>query len=82
MAWLAEMTKAVDYGIVSVSVNGTAAAKTIDLFAPEVKHERFDLGVFDLKEGANRLAIAIAGANDAAIKRHMVGLDYVLLKAE
>ncbi|HAK94878.1 MAG TPA: DUF2961 domain-containing protein [Planctomycetes bacterium] len=75
----AELTKAVDYGIVQVLVNGAKAGEPIDLFAEKVGHVRADLGEFDLAAGANRLEVVITGANAKAVKRHMFGLDYLLL---
>jgi hypothetical protein len=75
----AELTKAVDYGIVQVLVNGAKVGPPIDFFAEKVTHVRADLGEFDLPAGANRLEIVITGANPRAIKRHMFGLDYLLL---
>lgn len=75
----AELTKAVDYGIVQILLNGTKAGQPIDLYAEKVAHGRVDLGEFDLTTGENRLEIVITGANPKAVKKHMFGLDYVLL---
>ncbi len=75
----AELTKAVDYGIVQISVNGAKAGAPLDLFAQKVEHGRVDLGEVDLQAGENRLEIVITGANEKAVKKHMFGLDYVIL---
>ena len=78
----AQLTKAVDYGIVQISINGTNAGKPIDLFNRGVINQRFDLGVFDLATGVNRLEIVITGTNPAAVQRRMFGLDYLLVSPE
>jgi hypothetical protein len=74
------LTKAPDYGIVQVSVNGKKAGKPIDLYDPQVTSAVVDLGEFNLKEGQNTLMVQIAGANGKAVKAYMFGLDYILLK--
>ena len=76
----ANLTKANDYGIVRIRINDRAAPRLFDRYAPRVSHDRLDLGVFPLKKGSNRLVIEIVGANDRAVKRHMFGLDYLLLR--
>ena len=75
------MTKARDYGIVKFSINGQAIKQEFDLFnAPEVISTGVvSLGVHALDKGENRLTIEIAGANPAAVKAFMFGLDYVYL---
>ncbi|MFV1964234.1 MAG: glycoside hydrolase family 172 protein [Pirellulaceae bacterium] len=72
------LTKAVDYGIVEVRINDTRGV-TFDRFHPRVDHDKLELGIHDLKQGPNRLVVEIKGANDAAIKKHMFGLDYLQL---
>ncbi len=75
-------TFAKDYGIVRVAVNGRSLTKDLDFYNHEVETRDVDLGVFELKKSRNRLRITIAGANEAAEKRHMFGLDYLLLSKE
>ncbi len=75
----AELTQAVDYGIVQMLVNGAKAGEPIDLFADRLAHSRANLGAFELAAGANRLEVVITGANAKAVKRHMFGLDFLLL---
>ena len=77
----ANLTKAVDYGLVEISVNDSPG-KQFDRFHASVKHDLVDLGTFDLTEGPNQLEVKIVGANEKAIPRYMFGLDYLLLKAE
>jgi len=78
----AALTHAVDYGIVNISINGQNIKNVVDLFNHEVETRDVDLGVFTLKKSRNRLKVTISGANEAARKRHMFGLDYLLLKKE
>lgn len=75
----ANLTKADDYGVVQLTVND-GPSKQFDRFHPTVKHDLLELGAFDLKPGANRLAIKIVGENKNAKPRRMFGLDYLLLK--
>jgi hypothetical protein len=76
------LTKARDYAIVQLYVNGEKAGKPIDLFNEGVAPTGpIDLGAFDLAAGKdNKLTIEIVGANDKADKSYMVGLDYILVK--
>jgi hypothetical protein len=81
---IAAMTKAIDYGIHQLSINGEAAGKPIDAFHDGVIHTGpVELGTFDLRDGANALSVKITGTNPAAKpKNYMFGLDYLLLKPE
>ncbi len=76
----AELTQAVDYGIVQMEINGVKAGSPIDLYAPQVEHKRFELGAFDLKKGTNQLKVTITGTSDKGMKKHMFGFDYLLIK--
>jgi hypothetical protein len=79
---IVRLTKAVDYGIVQLYVNGQKAGDPIDLFQADGvgRTDELDLGTFDLKEGRNLLTAEIVGANSKAKKDYMFGLDYLLLK--
>lgn len=76
---LAVFTKARDYGIISVRLNGfETLLQEFDLYDPHVIDTGEEiLGDFDLKQGANTLEIKIIGTNPSAEPRHMVGLDYL-----
>ena len=75
---LARCLKAPDYGIAQFAINGARAGKPVDFYHEKVIFPKeFDLGTFALKQGENQLAITITGANPKAIKRYMVGLDYI-----
>ena len=79
---IAKLTHAPDYAIIQLYVNDTKAGDPIDLFKPGGYGPLpdIDLGPFDLVKGRNTLTVEIVGANDEAIKSHMVGLDYIKLK--
>lgn len=74
----ANLTKAVDYGIVQLAVNDTEAPP-MDRYNQGVAHDKLSLGMMDLPEGTHRLTVTITGANEQAVKRQMFGLDYLLL---
>ncbi len=77
---LAALTKAVDYGIVKLTLEGRELT-TIDLFNNGVVSTgELDLGAHDLAAGEHRLGVEIVGANDRAVKSYMFGLDYLRLE--
>jgi len=80
----AQLTKAIDYGIMEISLDGKGVAGSpFDLFNRSVVATgELDLGVFDLGKGEHTLTVEIAGANEAAIKSYMLGLDYVKLEKQ
>lgn len=79
---LGRFLKARDYGIHQLAINGQKAGEPLDFYnSPEVVPTgEIDLGTFDLKAGANELSITVVGANPAAVKGYMFGLDYLMLK--
>jgi hypothetical protein len=77
---LAQLTKAVDYGIVQLSLDGEKLGPPVDLFHDGViPTGELDLGTHALSAGEHKLAVEITGANPKAVKSFMVGLDYVKL---
>ncbi|MBN2512495.1 MAG: DUF2961 domain-containing protein [Sedimentisphaerales bacterium] len=78
-AMTAALTKANDYGIIAIAVNGKPLAEKLDLYNPAVITEEIALGTCQLKQGVNQLEVKIIGSNPEAIKRNMFGLDYILL---
>jgi len=74
------LTKAVDYGIVRLSINGEVKLGSLDLYNDSVIAESVELKDCVLTSGANILKVTVLGANIKAVKRHMFGLDYLLLK--
>ncbi|MFQ5733487.1 MAG: c-type cytochrome, partial [Planctomycetaceae bacterium] len=76
------LTKARDYGIVQLSLDGKSLGGPIDLYNPRTV---ITTGVLtfapqQLKAGRHTLSLRILGANPKAIKAYMVGLDYVRLQ--
>jgi hypothetical protein len=77
---LAQLTKAVDCGIVQLSLDGQKLGAPIDLFNNSViATGELDFGTHELTAGEHKLAIVITGANEKAVKAYMFGLDYVKL---
>ena len=77
----AVMTKAIDYGIVKLLLDGKAVGDQIDLYNDGVIPTKpISLGTHELTKGEHKLVVEIVGANDRAQKAYMFGLDYVLLK--
>jgi hypothetical protein len=77
----AQMTKAPDYGIVQVTLDGKSLGAPIDLYATGVVATgTLDWGEHPLTAGQHSLGLEITGANPQAVKAHMVGLDYVRLE--
>ncbi|MGC6467814.1 MAG: ThuA domain-containing protein, partial [Akkermansiaceae bacterium] len=74
-------TKAVDYGIHSISLNGKPLGKPIDFFqANGVGHTgQINLGKTTLKKGSNTLTIKSTGTHPDSVKRYMFGLDFLRL---
>ena len=74
------MTKAVDYGMVQIYINGEKIGDQIDLYSTKVEPTRaVELGIAELKQGfGNRITIEITGKNPKATN-YMFGLDYINL---
>jgi len=77
----AVLTKALDYGIVQLSLDGTKLGKPIDGFHAKVVITTgvLKLAKHKLAAGKHKFTIEITGTNPKAIKRYMFGLDYVKL---
>jgi len=77
----AQLTKARDYGIVQLWLDGRKLGGPLDLYNPTVVPTGpLDLGVHELDKGEHKLTLEIIGANEKAVKRYMAGLDYVKLE--
>jgi hypothetical protein len=75
-----QLTKARDYAITQILLDGKPLGQPIDLYAPNVSLARpFTSDPVDLSAGDHKLTFRIAGANDKAVKSYMVGIDYVKL---
>jgi len=76
-----QLTKAVDYGIVQLYLDGEKLGEPIDLFNNSVVATgAMVMGIHKLDKGEHKLRVEIVGANEKAVKSYMFGLDYVLLK--
>ncbi len=78
---VANFTKANDYADIEVWVNDKKVEGRFDRYNESVASSKVELGTHDLKQGANQLKIRIAGKNQKALPRHMVGIDYLKLEA-
>jgi hypothetical protein len=76
---VANLTKANDYAIVSISINDAPVEGRFDRFNPTVASDELKLGTFDLASGVNRITFRIEGANPQALKKYFVGIDYLKL---
>jgi hypothetical protein len=74
-------TKAPDYGIAQLQLDGQKLGEPMDFYhASVVPSGEVNLGVRELSAGEHKLTVEITGANAAAIKGYMFGLDYVRLE--
>ncbi len=77
-----QFTKAPDYGIVQLYLDGQKLGDQLDLYHNSViPTGAVDLGTSQLSSGEHKLTVEILGANEKAIKSYMFGLDYVKLEA-
>ena len=77
----AQLTKAPDYGIVQLSLDGEKLVEPIDLYHPSViPTGPMTLGSQKLSAGTHHLQVEITGSNPKAIKNYMFGLDYVKIE--
>jgi hypothetical protein len=75
-----QLTKAIDYGIVQLSLDDRKLGGPWDLFHNGVVATGpLELGTQELAAGEHKLTVEIVGANAAAVKAYMFGLDYLKL---
>ena len=75
------LTKARDYGVVQLSLDGKKIGEPIDLYNPQViRTDAIPLGTVELTKGDHVLGVEIVGKNEKALPSYMFGLDDVLLK--
>lgn len=81
---IAAFAKAPDYAVISVALDGHELASGLDLFEAGrvIATGPLALGNLDLNAGDHTLTITVQGANPAAVKQFMVGIDYVMLKKQ
>ncbi|UCG59643.1 MAG: DUF2961 domain-containing protein [Phycisphaerales bacterium] len=76
-----QLTKAIDYGIVQLYLDGKKLGGPIDLYNNGVVPTgMLDMGTHELYAGRHKLRVEIVGANEKAVKQYMFGLDYVKLE--
>lgn len=76
----ADLTKAVDYGIVQLYLDDKKLGEPVDLYNDGViKTGELSLAKLELSQGRHKLTAEIVGANEKAKKEYMFGLDYVKL---
>ena len=75
----AAMTKARDYGIVQLLLDGKTIGRPVDLFnaAAVIPTGPISFGTHELTAGNHRLTFVIVGSTPKAVKSYMFGLDYV-----
>ena len=77
------LTKSWDYGTFRLAVNGTTAARDVDLFSGKdrlcVPSGPISLGAFTLKKGGNILTVEVVGKHTKS-PWFFFGLDGILLK--
>ncbi len=75
---MASFTKARDYGIVDIKLDGETVATNYDgYFAGGVTNQVVSLGEHVLSKGYHKLEVVIKGANPSAVKAYMFGIDYL-----
>jgi len=76
-----QLTKAADYGIIQLYLDGTKLSNPIDLYSDRVILSGVqNMGIHKLGKGEHKLSVEIIGANQNAEKEYMFGIDYLLLK--
>jgi len=78
----ATVTKAADYAIVDMGINGEWSVKDFDGFLQHgIQTQAVDLGIVELKKGENIFNVKIIGANEQMPTiRYIFGLDCIDLK--
>ncbi len=76
-----QLTKAIDYGVVQLYLDGKKLGGPIDLYNDGVIPTGvLDMGIHELDKGQHILKVEIVGANEKAVKKYMFGIDYLLLE--
>ncbi|MFC2096872.1 glycoside hydrolase family 172 protein [Bacteroidota bacterium] len=70
-------TKATDYGNFKLEINNKAWNGTFNGYNQNVVLNKINLGKFHLNKGTNKLLIKLAGKNQKAVPRYMVGIDCI-----
>jgi Hydrazine synthase alpha subunit middle domain/WD40-like Beta Propeller Repeat len=73
---IAQFSRARDYGIVQLSLDGEQLGGPLDLYDPGVVVRPTPLGTRSLAAGEHRLTVELVGANPQALKEYMFSIDY------
>jgi hypothetical protein len=73
-------TRANDYGVFQFYLDGEELGEAVDLYSKENVVQLVALGTRELGAGDHVLSAEIVGANPAAAKAYMLGLDYLKLE--
>ncbi len=74
----AQLTRAADYGIIQLYLNGTAIGNKFNGYIENsVKPVLVNLGTHNLSEGENIISIKILGSDKRAKPGHMAGIDFL-----
>ena len=73
------LTKARDYGIVQLYLDGKKVGEPVDLYNdPDVIPTTAALGEHELTAGNHTLTVKIVGANEKAQKSYLFGIDSIM----
>jgi hypothetical protein len=73
--------QAPDYAVAQFYINDELVGDPVDFYNQSLKvGPEVLLGAFDLCQGTNLLGIELVGANEAALRSYMAGLDYIRLE--
>src|SRR5262249_50619549 len=76
-----QLTKAPDYAIVQLTLDGQKLGTPIDLYDRSVVLSgAVSMGKHQLSSGEHKFSVEILGANPKSITNYMFGLDYVKLE--
>ncbi len=77
-------TKAFDYGIVRMKLNGDTANERMDLYEKSkvITTGEVRLGTHAIRKGANQLVVEMLGRNPQAAPQFMFGIDHLTLAPE
>ena len=73
------VTKAGDYGVANILIDDQPVSNKVDFYTPDLTSETLGVGRVQLKPGKHTLTFQLAEPNPSAIKRNMVGLDFLAL---
>lgn len=79
----AVFTKAGDYGMAQLAINGVKIGEPMDFYNDGVVATgEISLGTHTFRRGDQRLSVEITGKNEKAVPKYMFGLDYIRLVAK